>query len=377
MNRRRLALLFAVGGLATLLALAAARPGGPRSVAGVLDVTDFGARGNGVVDDGEAIQRAIDQASRRGAMASTVYIPPGKYRVTRTLVVPSVSGVTIRGGGQTYDERVTGHWGGTTLVWDGPAGGTLLRGEGATLFTVSDLTLTGRPKRDSPNRAGILLHCAVRAGFGAGHWTVRNVSGVDADVAVQFGTNPGDPVCSDSLLERVVFADCGDGLRVVNDQGVVYLANYLGAANCRRPIHFERGGNLQVNTASIAGGGEIRFGPGGDNAAAALLSNVRAEGGLKITVGAYRRVEFNGLNLADPPGPFEADVTASTLLITGPSVLRNIPPKGIKLRADGGGSVASVVFRDAMIVGGVKDELFDVGTGCTRKTENCYTGWGK
>jgi hypothetical protein len=179
------------------------------------------------------------------------------------------------------------------------------------------------------------------------------------------------------LLERVIFAQCGDGMKVVNNQGVVYVANYFGADRCQRPIHFVRGGNLQVNTASITGGGEIRFGPGGPFVAASVLTNVRAEGGLKVTVGAYRRVEFNGLNLADPPGPFEAEVTAAALLITGPSLLRNIPDKGLKLRGDGAGSFASLVLRDAMVSGGVRDELFDVGEGCTLKTENCYASWGK
>jgi hypothetical protein len=374
---RRLLVSFVLGGIVAGLVVAAARPGGPAPVGGAYDVTDFGARGNGVVDDSDAIQRAIDQAARRGAMASAVYIPPGKYRVTRTLVVPSACGLTIRGGGQTYDQRVTGHWGGTTLVWDGPAGGTLLRGEGATCFTVCDLSLVGRPKPDGPGRAGILMHCALKAGWGAGHWTVRNVSGTDADVGLQFGTNEEDGVCSDSLLERVIFTRCGDGMKVVNNQGVVYVANYFGADHCQRPIHFARGGNLQVNTASITGGGEIRFGGGGPNVATSVLTNVRAEGGLTVTVGPYRRVEFNGLNLADPPGPFQVDVTAATVLITGPSLLRNIPAKGMKLRGDGTGSFASLVLRDAMVLGGPRDELFDVGEGCTLKLENCYTGWGK
>jgi polygalacturonase len=48
------------------------------------NVTDFGAQGDGVQLDTEAIQRAIDACTARGG--GTVIVPPGKYR-TATLVI--------------------------------------------------------------------------------------------------------------------------------------------------------------------------------------------------------------------------------------------------------------------------------------------------
>ena len=73
-------------------------PGGPgavpRSVAArlsdVVSVKDFGAVGNGIVDDTEAIQACIDFVFLAGG---TVYFPAGKYRTTAELYL-DVRGVT-------------------------------------------------------------------------------------------------------------------------------------------------------------------------------------------------------------------------------------------------------------------------------------------
>jgi hypothetical protein len=43
------------------------------------------ARGDGVTDDGPAIQRAIDAAAAKGAGGGIVFLPSGRYRITRSL----------------------------------------------------------------------------------------------------------------------------------------------------------------------------------------------------------------------------------------------------------------------------------------------------
>jgi hypothetical protein len=48
-----------------------------------LDVTRFGARGDGVADDTKAIQKALDAAKLRGG--GRVFFPPGTYRITGDL----------------------------------------------------------------------------------------------------------------------------------------------------------------------------------------------------------------------------------------------------------------------------------------------------
>jgi hypothetical protein len=59
---------------------------------GYYDVKSFGAHGDGRTDDTASLQRAVDKASERGGV---VYMPPGQYRVSGSIVVKH--GVTITG----------------------------------------------------------------------------------------------------------------------------------------------------------------------------------------------------------------------------------------------------------------------------------------
>lgn len=56
---------------------------------------DFGARGDGLAEDGEAIQAALDLAGKNGGR---VHLPAGRYRVSRRLVL-GASGVALVGEG--------------------------------------------------------------------------------------------------------------------------------------------------------------------------------------------------------------------------------------------------------------------------------------
>ena len=85
--------------------------------------SNFGATGNGVTDDTVAIQNALAAAGTNGG--GIVYLPPGQYRTTNTLDVPS--GVELRG---PYELRHT-TWPGA----DGIAKGAILQpygGQGTT-----------------------------------------------------------------------------------------------------------------------------------------------------------------------------------------------------------------------------------------------------
>ncbi|PIW26851.1 MAG: hypothetical protein COW30_12790 [Rhodospirillales bacterium CG15_BIG_FIL_POST_REV_8_21_14_020_66_15] len=106
--------LAAGTGLAALLgagpgtAAAAGRPPmGP-----TVSARDFGAAGDGVTDDTEALQRAFD-AALRGVDAEFVVIPPGSYLVTRPIRVTTrgrpEGNVTRRAGISANGARIVSH----------------------------------------------------------------------------------------------------------------------------------------------------------------------------------------------------------------------------------------------------------------------------
>ena len=85
-----------LGALFSSLLLPAGVSAAPLPAAGPLNVRDFGAVGTGTVDDGPAIQRAIDAAQdSSGAggagagMGRAVYFPSGTYLINKTLTAGS------------------------------------------------------------------------------------------------------------------------------------------------------------------------------------------------------------------------------------------------------------------------------------------------
>ncbi|WP_433717195.1 glycosyl hydrolase family 28-related protein (plasmid) [Nocardia sp. CA-084685] len=82
------------------------------TIQGFYSVRHFGAAGDGKADDTDAIQAAIDVAScdfvgkrqERGRSGSSVYLPPGRYRITRPLLLNRA--LTVFGAGDSADASV-------------------------------------------------------------------------------------------------------------------------------------------------------------------------------------------------------------------------------------------------------------------------------
>ncbi|MHB9025186.1 MAG: glycosyl hydrolase family 28-related protein [Armatimonadota bacterium] len=97
------------------------------------NVQDYGAVGDGVTDDTEAIQDAFDTV----ATGVTIYFPPGTYRITQTLVIESPDNNSLNG------VTIIGHGCETCLVWDGASNGTLIQAEGMAYSSWIGMELDG------------------------------------------------------------------------------------------------------------------------------------------------------------------------------------------------------------------------------------------
>ena len=72
----------------------------------------------------------------QSSAGSTLYLPPGNYRITRT----------VRLTGPLIGVSVIGHGRDTTLVWDGEAGGKLFADDGVAYSRYIGIQFDGRGK---------------------------------------------------------------------------------------------------------------------------------------------------------------------------------------------------------------------------------------
>lgn len=127
----------------------------------VVDVKEFGARGDDNTPDGEAIQSAIDVLAETGRNGGTVLFPPGRYRIDSTLVIPpGMTGLTLKGSGASFGGSTGAHENDATwLIQDG-TGPLLLAPETVSFLTITDLAM-GQVDAQSPGDL-ILIEDSVR-----------------------------------------------------------------------------------------------------------------------------------------------------------------------------------------------------------------------
>ncbi len=140
-------------------------PGVTSASAAVLDlVADpraFGAKGDGVADDGPAIAAAL--ATKR-----PVHFAAGRYRITSEIVVPA--GAVMRGAGirfwQSADRKPDGS-GATLLVFDGPVAvnSTVLRLSGSPVSVRPQWTADGRDDTFSVSLSDLIVDANGKADF--------------------------------------------------------------------------------------------------------------------------------------------------------------------------------------------------------------------
>ncbi|CAN5346964.1 hypothetical protein BH11PSE2_BH11PSE2_10470 [soil metagenome] len=194
---RRLVLGGAAGlGARGSFAHAQGRSGGEVFIgplAGWLNVKSrFGAVGDGAADDTAALQKALAALHDDGGSASALWLPAGRYRITRTLTLPRKVGreaIGLNIQGEDPDR--------TAIIWDGPAGGTMFD-YGAWYSKIGRLTL------DGAGRAGIAL------AHGPEFVTANEITDMvfkDVAVGIEAGTMQTSGIAETSV-QRCRFVRC-------------------------------------------------------------------------------------------------------------------------------------------------------------------------
>ena len=150
-----------------------------------------GAVGDGVADDTAAIQKLLDAAQD----GTTVYLPPGTYRLTRTLTLL----------GPRHGFLLVGHGRETTLAWDGEAGGKLFMDDGVAYSRFVGIQFDGRGKA----AIGFFHHSERRFETEVRHQHLAFRNFTEAAVLA----DPKDTFAlAETLFENCLFENCRRGV---------------------------------------------------------------------------------------------------------------------------------------------------------------------
>ncbi len=181
---------------------------------------DYGAKGDGKANDSAALQRALDELVKH-EKACVLYVPAGKYRLTRTVQTVRKGHTDCLGVAVVGEDPAT-----TTLVWDGEAGGTMFQWD-AWYSQISRLTF------DGAGRAGT---CLI---YGPAFSTYNETSDItfkDAKAGLVFGGPRTNGQAENEVL-RCRFLRCETGLQTVNWNSMDVWVWYSRFEDCGRGAH--------------------------------------------------------------------------------------------------------------------------------------------
>lgn len=309
-------------------------------LAQTVSVKDFGAVGDGVTDDTQAFQNALDAAD------GEVYVPPGQYNLSATLVFPLTSGVGLIGEGES---RQTANPYPTVLRFTQLSTPAIqIRGDGQTLKNLVVRAIDARENAPLDSTAfGVLLEGPDTASGSPENCNIQNVF-IEGHPSHGFVASGGVFMTS---LDGIAVRDCR-GHSFVLDDGTI-----TGRTNKGRP-----GGTVAVQLRTYGCGGhdfvcspQSTFGPYRLIITDADFNNIGTGGfnqpSIKI---ANASSIFHGENIITQNCAFGGDVsgvpTYSAFRFSG-RVHRYIANRYV------GVSGAAIAFEDPTL--GCDDILFD------------------
>jgi hypothetical protein len=228
------------------------------------DVTPA-AVGDGVADDTAALQAAFDKLCGDKGAYSTVYIPPGTYRITR-----QISPVRIGDWRSPEPDslHIRGHGRSTRIVWDGPAGGTMFRSEkfGESTYVGIVWDGRGRAARGFMSCGGNESHVKHE------HQAFMNFTDSGSGVTEERPNPPGSGTwyLETPKWSNCLFVNCGKGLAIWHYNDYLYDIDGCSFYDCgygiwcrngnfyARNCHFERSRQADVANPGAIHGCSVR-----------------------------------------------------------------------------------------------------------------------
>ncbi|WDM22651.1 glycosyl hydrolase family 28-related protein [Paenibacillus polymyxa] len=162
----------------------------------ILNVMDFGAKGDGITDDTLSIQTAINYCAQMGG--GIVYLPPGTYLISSTLQIKS-SNVTLCGSG--HASRILGNFVTGNIIY---AGRSSLVTQAVVNVGIKDLSIASTVKKTS----GAAIFCELAERF--------NITGVYASPAEDDNYNLYDGLYfkyfDNCVVDRVYLSQSHNGI---------------------------------------------------------------------------------------------------------------------------------------------------------------------
>jgi hypothetical protein len=181
---------------------------------------DYGAVGDGKADDTAALQRALDDLATH-EKACVLYVPAGTYRLTQTVKTVRKAHTNCQGVAVVGADPDT-----TTLLWDGPAAGTIFQWD-AWYSRIGRLTL------DGARRADIALQ------YGPAFSTYNETSDLvfkDVKSGLVFGGPKYNGQAENEVL-RCRFVRCDTGVMTVGWNSMDVWVWYCRFEDCGRGVH--------------------------------------------------------------------------------------------------------------------------------------------
>jgi sialidase-1 len=201
-------------------------------------MTDVSPRavGDGVADDTAALQAAFNKLSEKSGEANTIYLPPGTYRITRTITVKQRDGISIIGCGRA-----------TRIVWDGPAG----KGDDARMFWSN-----GAPRSryvglvwDGRGKAHVGFDHDSKGYFETEidhqHEAFLNFTGSGIRIGHDQNT-PGAQATAETTYANCLFVNCESGLTLMQFNDYNHTLAGCEFRDCGIGVNSTRGANFYV-----------------------------------------------------------------------------------------------------------------------------------